>query len=105
MTLESISNGAGRVAGRAYRVARRVTVFVIGSTVLLIGIVFLVTPGPAFVVIPAGLGILAIEFAWARRWFEPCARDGQGRPARRRPTTVAALFSARQRRDGRTAAC
>lgn len=79
MTLESFSNGAGRVAGRAYRIARRVTVFVIGSTVLLIGIVFLVTPGPAFVVIPAGLGILAIEFAWARRWLNrvrEMARDG-----------------------------
>jgi tellurite resistance protein TerC len=26
-------------------------------------------PGPAFIVIPAGLGILALEFAWARRWL------------------------------------
>ena len=74
MTLEAVSNGAGRVASSAYRVARRVTVFVIGSTVLLVGIVLLVTPGPAFIVIPAGLGILAIEFAWARRWLHR-ARD------------------------------
>ena len=27
----------------------------------------LVLPGPAFIVIPIGLGILAVEFAWARR--------------------------------------
>jgi tellurite resistance protein TerC len=27
----------------------------------------IVLPGPAFIVIPVGLGILAIEFAWARR--------------------------------------
>ncbi|WP_348650829.1 PGPGW domain-containing protein [Thermodesulfovibrio sp. 1176] len=27
----------------------------------------LVLPGPAFLVIPLGLGILAIEFSWARR--------------------------------------
>lgn len=52
-----------------YRVARRVGVAVVGSTVLLIGIVFLVTPGPAFVVIPVGLGILALEFEWAARWL------------------------------------
>jgi tellurite resistance protein TerC len=27
-------------------------------------------PGPAFIVIPAGLGILGLEFAWARRWLQ-----------------------------------
>lgn len=54
---------------KAYRIARRVVVSVVGMTVLLVGIIFIVTPGPAFVVIPAGLGILAIEFAWARRWL------------------------------------
>lgn len=46
--------------------ARRVVVVIIGGTVLLVGIVMIVTPGPAFLVIPAGLAILAIEFAWAR---------------------------------------
>ena len=43
---------------------------VIGFTVLLIGGALLVLPGPAFLVIPAGLAILAIEFAWARRWLQ-----------------------------------
>ena len=38
-------------------------------TVLLIGIVMIVTPGPAFVFIPVGLAILGIEFAWARAWL------------------------------------
>ena len=51
----------------AVRQARRLAVLVIGSTVLLLGVVMLVTPGPAVVVIPIGLGILAIEFVWARR--------------------------------------
>ncbi len=46
---------------------RRLVVLVTGMTVLLIGVIMFVTPGPALVVIPAGLGILAIEFAWARR--------------------------------------
>lgn len=50
--------------------ARRVVIGIIGFTVLLIGVALLVLPGPAFIVIPAGLAILAIEFAWARRWLE-----------------------------------
>jgi hypothetical protein len=39
-------------------------------TVLLFGIALIVLPGPAFVVIPIGLAILATEFAWARRWLK-----------------------------------
>lgn len=46
---------------------RRLVIFVIGSTVVLLGVIMLVTPGPAFVVIPLGLAILAVEFVWARR--------------------------------------
>jgi tellurite resistance protein TerC len=49
-----------------------------GATVLAFGIALIVLPGPAVVVIPAGLAILAIEFAWARRWLERI-RDGSGR--------------------------
>ncbi len=46
---------------------KRLIVAVIGITVLIIGIAMLVLPGPAIVVIPVALGILATEFAWARR--------------------------------------
>lgn len=53
-----------------YRTARRVVVFVVGTTVVVIGIVMIVFPGPAFIVIPAGLAILGLEFAWARRWLK-----------------------------------
>jgi tellurite resistance protein TerC len=49
------------------RFARKVAVAVIGSTVLAFGIALIVLPGPAFVVIPLGLAILATEFLWARR--------------------------------------
>lgn len=59
---------AGAVYG-AWRMARRVGVAVVGSLVLGVGVVLLVTPGPAFVVIPIGLGILSLEFDWARRWL------------------------------------
>ena len=49
----------------ALRQARPLVVAVIGGTVLVIGIILIVLPGPAFLVIPAGLAILATEFAWA----------------------------------------
>ena len=45
---------------------KRLIVAVIGFTVLLIGLAMIVTPGPALVVIPVGLAILATEFVWAR---------------------------------------
>jgi tellurite resistance protein TerC len=51
------------------RTARRIVVAVLGGTITLIGIVLLVLPGPAFVVIPIGLSILATEFVWARQWL------------------------------------
>ena len=49
-----------------YKMARRIVILVVGATVMLVGVVMIVTPGPAFVVIPLGLAILSIEFAWAR---------------------------------------
>ncbi len=49
------------------RQLRRVLVLIAGTVVLLVGVAMIVLPGPAFVVIPAGLGILALEFFWARR--------------------------------------
>ncbi|HWQ90282.1 MAG TPA: PGPGW domain-containing protein [Clostridia bacterium] len=46
---------------------RRLIVAVFGGTVLLIGLAMLVLPGPAVLVMPLGIAILATEFAWARR--------------------------------------
>ena len=46
---------------------RKLIIALIGGTVLLIGVALIVLPGPAFIVIPIGLAILATEFAWARR--------------------------------------
>ena len=48
-------------------VIRKLVYSVIGITILLIGIVMIVLPGPAFIVIPLGLAVLASEYAWARR--------------------------------------
>ena len=38
---------------------------VVGLTLVVLGIVFLVLPGPGIPLIIAGLAILATEFAWA----------------------------------------
>ncbi len=53
-----------------YKLIRRMTIFLVGVTVVIIGILMFVTPGPAIIVIPAGLAILGIEFAWARHWLK-----------------------------------
>jgi len=55
--------------GKTIKQARRLVVSVIGFTVLLIGLAMVLLPGPAFIVIPIGLGILATEFIWARKWL------------------------------------
>jgi uncharacterized protein (TIGR02611 family) len=49
--------------------ARRIAISIVGGTVLLIGVAMLILPGPGLVVIPLGLAILGIEFAWARVWL------------------------------------
>ena len=64
-----------KVIDFAYRNARRVIVGIVGGIVLLVGIALLVLPGPAFVVIPIGLGILSLEFAWPRIWLRKVRRS------------------------------
>ena len=49
---------------------KRLIVAVFGMTMLVIGVAMIVLPGPAIVVIPVALGILATEFAWARRLLQ-----------------------------------
>lgn len=58
-----------RAVQLTYQTARRIAVLAVGSTVVLLGIVMLVTPGPGLIVIPVGLAILSVEFAWARLWL------------------------------------
>ncbi|MDH5202937.1 MAG: PGPGW domain-containing protein [Nitrospirota bacterium] len=58
----------------ALRRAKRLVVGVIGFTILLIGILMIILPGPAFILIPVGLAILATQFAWARRLLKKVKR-------------------------------
>jgi tellurite resistance protein TerC len=52
------------------RFLRRIVVAIVGFTVLLVGVAMVVLPGPAFIVIPLGLAILATEFVWAHKLLE-----------------------------------
>ncbi|MFY2790526.1 TIGR02611 family protein [Rhodococcus sp. KRD162] len=44
----------------------RITVGVVGTLVLALGVVAIPYPGPGWLIVFAGLGILASEFAWAK---------------------------------------
>jgi len=55
------------VVVKTLKQTKRLIVIVVGFTVLTIWTAMLVFPGPAFIVIPLGLAILASEFVWARR--------------------------------------
>ena len=48
---------------------KRIIVTVVGGTILVFGFLLIFTPGPAVLVIPAGLAVLGTEYAWARRWM------------------------------------
>jgi uncharacterized protein (TIGR02611 family) len=50
--------------------AKRLIIAVIGFTILAVGVALIILPGPAFVVIPIGLAILATEFLWAKKLLE-----------------------------------
>jgi uncharacterized protein (TIGR02611 family) len=64
-----------RVRARQERHRQRNRVFrigfaIAGFVVLLVGVIMLFTPGPGWAVIVLGLGMLALEFAWAERLLE-----------------------------------
>jgi uncharacterized protein (TIGR02611 family) len=74
----SVESPRPNVSRSALRHVRRLIVAVVGLTVLALGVAMIVLPGPATVVIPLGLGILAIEFAWAERMLKRL-KDGGNR--------------------------
>jgi len=48
-------------------ILKRVLVGVVGGLITVLGVVALIAPGPGWLIIFAGLGILGTEFAWAAR--------------------------------------
>jgi tellurite resistance protein TerC len=61
---------------RTVEQVRRIFLVIAGFTLLLAGVVMLVTPGPGLVVIFLGLGLLAAEFVWARRLMDRIKHEG-----------------------------
>ena len=60
-----------------YKIAKRIVIGVVGGTVLIMGVIMIVTPGPGIAGILLGLGILGIEFTWARIWLKRIKAKGQ----------------------------
>ena len=55
--------------------AKKIVTFVMGVTVILVGVALLFLPGPGVAIIVGGLAILATEFLWARRWLRRAQRE------------------------------
>jgi uncharacterized protein (TIGR02611 family) len=55
----------------------RIAFGIVGMLVLIGGLVMLVTPGPAFVLIPIGLAMLSLEFVWAEQLLEKSLEQAQ----------------------------
>lgn len=52
---------------KAGQIIWRVFIGVLGGSITVLGAIALVAPGPGVLILLAGLGILASEFAWASR--------------------------------------
>jgi uncharacterized protein (TIGR02611 family) len=66
----------------------RILYILVGFTLLGAGVAMLVLPGPAFVVIPVGLAILSLEFAWAERLLHHALVRGEAAKRRAARTTT-----------------
>ncbi len=61
----------------SYRIAKRIVIGIVGGTILAMGIVMMITPGPGIAAVLVGLGILGVEFAWARHWLKKVKQKAQ----------------------------
>lgn len=61
----------------------------VGFTLLAAGVAMLILPGPAFVVIPIGLALLSLEFAWAEKLLAHALKHGETARRKAAETTTA----------------
>lgn len=64
------------LAEYSWKQARRMVIVLLGASILIIGIAMIVLPGPAILVIPAGLALLGTEFLWARQLLGRMRKTG-----------------------------
>ncbi|MGH7826293.1 MAG: PGPGW domain-containing protein [Candidatus Binatia bacterium] len=81
-----------------YETVRKVVVGILGLSVILLGALMVFLPGPAIIVIPAGLAILATEFAWARMILTRLKKKLQWRANGKTATDA-------EKRDGKGMTC
>ena len=60
----------GQVFRMVVRTARRLGILLVGTGIIVLGIVLIPLPGPGWAVVIAGLAVLATEFTWAERLLE-----------------------------------
>ena len=60
---------------------------IVGFTVLIAGLLMLVLPGPALIVIPIGLALLSLEFVWAEGLLERALVHGENAKRKAQETT------------------
>ena len=68
---------AGLGRHRSLELTWKLLVLLVGALLLLAGLVMLVTPGPGWLVLIAGLAILATEFDWAERLLAGARRHAK----------------------------
>ena len=68
------TKAVGRFIGRN---GQRIAVTIAGFAVLLAGVALLVLPGPGWLLIFVGLGILSTEYMWARRMLDTAKRKAE----------------------------
>jgi uncharacterized protein (TIGR02611 family) len=78
---------AQRARHRRRPLVVRVLYIVVGFTLLGAGVAMLVLPGPAFVVIPIGLALLSLEFAWAENLLDRALKQGEAAKRKAAETT------------------
>jgi uncharacterized protein (TIGR02611 family) len=91
MEVNIVKDRLGRWLAPLPAPVRRILILLIGSTVLIFGVLLLVLPGPGILVIIVGLAILATEFAWAEALLVG---------ARKRAARLANKFGTQRERRG-----
>jgi uncharacterized protein (TIGR02611 family) len=64
------------VSFESLQAAKRLVKIVVGFTLLVVGTIMLLTPGPGLLTIGFGLALLAAEFVWARRLLNSLKTQG-----------------------------
>lgn len=91
MEVNIVKDRLGRWLAPLPAPVRRILILLIGSTVVIFGVLLLVLPGPGILVIIVGLAILATEFAWAEALLVG---------ARKRASRLAKKFGTQRERRG-----